>query len=247
MPNPPSPEANERAVDLAKLLNEPIEVLKSVDVIPLKRGFSKPQYPAGNVVPFPTSEDEIASKLANDPYLESKVSTYLEQVMDRQFRAKIIPATSWINLNTTEKATRQTVELVNDGFGVNQLVFLLAKAVNKESQVICIEEPEINLHPSIIRKLPKAFLDLTKEEEKQLVVSTHSENLIVALLAAVSKGEIEPEDIACYLVVKENGMTNFKRQSVTEEGQIEGGLRSFVEGELEDIQEFLGIQKEETR
>ena len=188
-------------------------------------------------------KEEVASLLAVDDYLDSKVSTYLEQTIDRQFRAKPQTGTSLTTLTTIEKSSKNTSDVVNDGFGVNQLVYLLAKTLNKTASTLCIEEPEINLHPSVVNRVPHTLIELVKDERKQLLISTHSESLIIALLSAISSGEITPNEVAFYLTVRNNGITAFETQHITEDGQIAEGLSSFMGGELESIETFFKARK----
>jgi hypothetical protein len=65
----------------------------------------------------------------------------------------------------------------------------------------------------------------------------------LSLLALVARNEIDPAGLACYHVKKEKRTSSFERQTVNEKGQIEGGLASFLEGELEDMKAFLGVQQ----
>ena len=131
---------------------------------------------------------------------------------------------------------------MNEGFGVNQLVHLLTKVLYSESGIVCIEEPEIHLHPTAIRRLARALTEMVREERsKHLIISTHSEQFIMSLLALVADGTYSPEDLAIYLVTKEGKESKFQRQQVNENGQVEGGLASFMEGELEDMKAFLGV------
>lgn len=107
---------------------------------------------------------------------------------------------------------------------------------------MCIEEPEIHLHPTAIRRLARALTEMVREERsKHLIISTHSEQFIMSLLALVADGTYSPEDLAIYLVTKEGKESKFQRQQVNENGQVEGGLASFMEGELEDMKAFLGV------
>ncbi|QWK10486.1 MAG: hypothetical protein KNN16_14150 [Thermoflexus hugenholtzii] len=69
----------------------------------------------------------------------------------------------------------------------------------------------------------------------------HSEAFLGALLAQVARGALRPADLACYFVERKDGVSVFTRQHVNERGQIEGGLRTFVEAELEDLRVFLGV------
>jgi predicted ATPase len=222
-----------------KLINSIVEHVRAFDIVPMTRGFTKAQYGIVSSKAFPINDDEVVSKLANDDLLDRKVSTYLEQVVDRQSITKTAPGTTLVHLYTTEKESKQTMDIVNDGFGVNQLVYLLAKSLIKNLDVLCIEEPELNLHPQIINKLPGLFIELARDESRQVFISTHSESLMLAILNSVSAGLIRGADVACYLTKKQNGLTTFKRESVTKDGQIEGGLVSFIAANVEDITNFF--------
>lgn len=234
-------QTGEEARKVNTLLNSTAEALRQVDFIPLRRGFFKPQYNATTVSPALLGEDEVATFLAQDPYIRGKVSYYLEEATNRAFATHTPLGTAMFFLQSTDKSSGLTTELVNDGFGTNQLVYLLAKALRSEARFVCVEEPEINLHSTSVRKLAQAITRMVREEEKQFLISTHSETLVLALLSQVAKHEIEPEDLACYLATKTKRTTDFERQKVNDKGQIEGGLKSFMEAELEDLKVFLGV------
>jgi len=92
--------------------------------------------------------------------------------------------------------TGQTNFLVNEGSGTNQLVTILAKTFQTGKKFICIDEPEIHLHPSMVRKLSGAFVDIVNSDsDRQFLVSTHSEHFVQALLEKVAQGEINPDDV----------------------------------------------------
>jgi len=237
-PSQPDEESQQRARQLMVFLNTPTETLRKVGIIPLKRGFSKTHFqttPVGQMI----LEDEIAALLSMDKYLESKVSVYLERIFKRDFRVHVTPGTALFSLDATDRETGLGTELVNDGFGVNQIVYLLARCLHREAQWLCIEEPEIHLHPSAIRNLARVLVQIVREEGKRFLISTHSENLLTALLTLVSSGELSGTELACYYARKEKKETVFELQKINEKGQIEGGLASFLEAELSDLKVFL--------
>jgi AAA15 family ATPase/GTPase len=238
----PSQEAQEGANKLATYLNELIETIRKVSFVPLKRGFSKPQFSTVSISPMIATEDEIASFISNNnKYLVPKISLYLEKILERDLRVNFTPGTAIFSLDATDRNSGIASELVNEGFGVNQIVYILAKCLHHDAGWVCIEEPEIHLHPTAIRNLARALARIVREEEKQFVISTHSESFLLALLALVDEGELKPAELACYLAQKEKRVTRFERQVVNEKGQIEGGLMTFIEGELEDIRTFMKI------
>jgi predicted ATPase len=135
---------------------------------------------------------------------------------------------------------RLSHNLVNDGFGFNQLVYILTLALWKETDVLIVEEPEIHLHPSMIREFMRAIVELAKSG-KQFLLSTHSESLVSACLSLIARQEAASEQFAFYLagIDPEKGHTVFHRQEVNEKGQIDGGLESFMKAELEDLKALL--------
>lgn len=236
-----SPGDLQRASAHVVAMNGPAEVLRRAGIVPLKRGFSKPYYQSQPLSPLLITEDEVATHLSLDKYLISRVSFYLEKILDRDFRVNVQPGTAIFSLDATDRRTGVATELVNDGFGVNQMVFFLAKALSRDAELTCVEEPEIHLHPSAVRAFGRALAEMINIEKKAFLVSTHSEAFVTSLLALVAEGRLSAADVAFYFVRKEGKKAVFERQSVHADGQIEGGLGSFMEGELQDLRSFLKV------
>ena len=240
------PKAQDEANLVSAMMNAPAEALRRVAVAPPVRGFWKPEYSTVGLTPLLISQEEMATYLANNRYLEGKISNYLEQVLERDFRVHVKPGTGIFTLDVTDRPAGLPIEIVNDGVGVNQLVYLLAKTLHNDTEWVCLEEPEIHLHPSAVRRLSQAFVKIMKHEQKRFLISTQSEALIIGLLREVGSGHISPGDIAFYFARRKGRTTEFERQAVNEKGQIEGGLLSFAQAELEDLKQFLVEGKQST-
>jgi energy-coupling factor transporter ATP-binding protein EcfA2 len=241
-PTQPTAETQAKAQEIATHMNKSAEVIKAIDISPPTRGFFKPFYTPASPSLTPTTEDEVASVVINDVHLPGRIMIYAEEIFNRDFTIRTPSGTSTNYFMATDKRSRIPVYLVNEGFGVNQVIYLLAKVLRIDVRTILIEEPEVHLHPSVIRNFVKSLCSLAKEEEKQIVLVTHSEQFLFALLGLVVDGILTPDDIRCYLTTKERKNTTFEEQKVHENGQIEGGLKSFMEGEMEDIKKFLGVK-----
>jgi predicted ATPase len=237
-------ESQAMATRIAERLNAPVEALRRVDVCPHRRGFFKPTYSPTQLTPTPTSEDEVATLIINDQNAAPRISINTIEIFDRDFRTHTAPGTAITFLQTTEqRGARVPGLLVNDGFGVNQVVYMLAKIHRPETDTILIEEPEVHLHPTVIRRFARVLAHLARDERQQLVFTTHSEQFLLALLACVKEGLLPPDDVACYHVIRDGKRTSFNRELVSRNGQISGGLSSFLEGELEDIKTFLSVHE----
>ena len=239
-----SQDAQAKAVKIAEAVNAPVEAIKRVDVCPHRRGFFKPSYSPAPLTPTPTSEDEVATLIISDQNSPPRISINTVEIFQRDFRTYTPPGTATTFLQTTE-VTGASVPglLVNDGFGVNQVVYMLAKIHRPESETILIEEPEIHLHPTVIREFARVLSHLVNEEGKQLVFTTHSEQFLLSLLACVKEKRLRAEQLRCYHVSRERKQTVFNHEPVSNDGQISGGLSSFMEGELRDIKSFLAVNE----
>ena len=138
-----------------------------------------------------TSEAEIATLLANDRDLSGKVTFYLEKIVERTFSVYATPGTTNFYLQTMDRKNGFAADLFNEGLGTNQLVTILAKIMQKNNKFICIDEPEIHLHPTIIDKLVSVLIEKAENEDKQFLVSTYSEHFINSLLKNVVDKKIK--------------------------------------------------------
>lgn len=232
---------NEATVILKRIFQLPLNEFAKIDFVPLRRGFTQPYFnpvPLGALI---SSEAEIASLLGNDRDLVGKVTFYLEKIVDRTFSVYSPPGIATIYLQTMDRKNGFTADLVNEGLGTNQLVTILAKIMQKSNKFICIDEPEIHLHPTIIDKLVSVLIEMAEHEDKQFLVSTHSEHFINSLLKSVVDGKIKNEEIKVYYLNKTRKETKTEFQEINADGQIKGGLKNFYQTELNNLKTFFKI------
>jgi predicted ATPase len=203
----------------------------------------KPIYTAVPMQPQLLNEDELATVLAADRDLEGKVAYYLEKIVNRSFSVRPTIGTSTFNLQMRDKKTGFVCDLVNEGFGTNQLVTILTKSLRKEIETICIEETEIHLHPEAIDKLVSVFIEMAKEESKSFIISSHSEHVILSFLNRIVSGQIDPSFLKILYLFKDGKSTNVEEQVINEKGQITGGLKSFYDSELHEVKNFFKVNE----
>lgn len=230
--------------NLISKLNEIANTIKQVDIAPHNRGFFEAFYSHYLRYEVPhvlISDEEVASAIINQEDLVPKISKALEEIANKSFRIHPIQGIPLSRFLIQEKGSNQEILITNEGFGINQVVYMLTKLYLKDKKIILIEEPEIHLHPSIIRKLAKIMCKIVEEENKQIILTTHSEVFVSSLLSAIRRKDISHKKVKFYLVEKEKGETIFKEQECDDKGRIKGGLSSFMEGELEDLKAFFEI------
>ena len=191
-------------------------------------------------------EQEVAFLLGSDRDLEGRVSVTLEKMANRSFSTRQVAlGAGSFYLQTTDRETGFVCDLVNEGFGLNQLVYLLAKVLRKDVFWFGIEEPETHLHPEALTKLAEQLVSIAKLHQKRFLIASHSEHFVASLLNLVAQGRATVDDIAIHFVAKdESNLTRIAVQKINEQGQIEGGLKSFYEPSIRALEDFLGPQRD---
>ena len=112
-------------------------------------------------------------------------------------------AGEFITIALTDKAGTQ-VTLADVGYGINQLLPIIIEGIaSEEGSIICVEQPEIHLHPRLQANIADLMIDTIADERgkrKQWIVETHSELLILRLQRRIREGKIKPEDISVLYV-----------------------------------------------
>ena len=103
-----------------------------------------------------------------------------------------------------EEGELVAVTLADVGFGITQLLPVIIESVaSHEGSIICVEQPEIHLHPRLQANIADLMIDTIDDEpgkRKQWIVETHSELLILRLQRRIREGKIKPEDISVLYV-----------------------------------------------
>lgn len=215
---------------LANQVEYPIQSLSELELIPTIRGFSKPifnQRPLNGLY----EEEQVATLLAIDKSLQAKVSNYFEQITDRRFSISMGPGGGFFYLQVREPNSQFATELINQGMGINQILYLLTKILYDKNRLISIDEPEIHLHPTLIERFVKVLVEIAEEEDKQFIFSTHSEHWLMSMLAEVYEQKISADNLKVYYLEKSGTETKIEAQKVYPNGQIEGGLKNFLEAQ----------------
>ena len=115
---------------------------------------------------------------------------------------------------------------------------LLLQLVSAEKgATVMIEEPEIHLHPKAQGEIAEVLAEVALEEDKQVIMTTHSEHITGRLLTLVAEEKLTPDDLAIYAFEKdeETGECSAKSLRVTDDGKVEGAIHDFFQVSLAEM------------
>lgn len=118
-------------------------------------------------------------------------------------------AGEYISVNLIDKQTDTKITLPDVGFGINQLLPIIVEGVatrsrsflDPEDTIICLEQPEIHLHPRLQAEIADFMIETSKgSNSKQWIVETHSELLIRRVQRRIEEGSLSPSDVCVVYV-----------------------------------------------
>ena len=209
--------------------------------VPAARGLVRPLYELGNdyqeqislLDGFGAQEEQLATNLVYSRPVE-EICPNIKKVTGTGFA----PKPSLARLVEVKSLTPSgAVNIVAEGFGSNTLIQLLHQLIlADEGATVLIEEPEIHLHPKAQADLAEVLAETAKAEDKQIIMTTHSEHLVERLLLLVAEGTLSSDDVAIYSFRKDEKGECFAAEiEVTENGQVEGGLTDFYANNLDTL------------
>ena len=218
--------------------------LRNLEFVQSARGFVQPSYPLRDEPSEEISlhkglsglEELLATNLVYSTPMQ-QLSALIEKVTGTGLDTKMVPGR---RVEVRSLAPNGAVNIVAEGFGTNALIQLLLQLITAErGATVLIEEPEIHLHPKAQAELAEVMAETAKAEDKQIIMTTHSEYVAGRLLTLVAEGKLTTDELAIYYFEKdEKGECTATEIEVTERGQVKGGLTGFHEATRDEMRRY---------
>lgn len=189
----------------------------------------------------------LLSSLAYDNDLVDKISTFMEKLFGKKIRYSLLPSTLGLYQGYSQTdGVHGTVDFYdskirafasNTGFGSNQILFMFTQLLDcPKGSTVLIEEPEISLHPSAQKELVDILIEIAKSQNKQLIISSHSEHIAFALFRARDEGTLGKEELSVYSFTQAK---DSKYSSVEEIENLHDSLKAFLGNDPSLILQYI--------
>lgn len=186
--------------------------------------------------------------------LEETVASWLSRLgLATSFEvSEIAPGRSEYEVRVQARRRSPTVQLTDVGFGVSQVLPVIAQMFYAApGSILLVEQPEMHLHPRAQSELGDLLIEAVTARENaadrniQLIVESHSEHLLRRIQRRVAEGGIAPEKVALYFCQPGSSGSVIQRLELDEYGDILNWPEEFFGDELGDllIQTREGMQR----
>ena len=128
------------------------------------------------------------------------------------------------------------VHLTDVGFGVSQVLpVLILCYYAPEGSILILEQPEAHLHPKVQSELADVLIDVVKNRNIQIILESHSENLLIRLMRRMAEEKISTEDMALYSCQINNGTSEIEPLKIDDYGNISNWPQNFFGDEMGDL------------
>ncbi|OWF75503.1 hypothetical protein B4903_20025 [Yersinia frederiksenii] len=133
-----------------------------------------------------------------------------------------------ISIILEDRRNKTQVTPMDVGFGIGQVLPIITDAVISRDNIICVEQPEIHLHPRLQAHLADLFIDSVIHRDpvkgdrikNQWIIETHSESLILRIQRRIREKKISKELVKVYYVNAEDGGSKILELPLDDDGDF---------------------------
>ncbi|UCE14784.1 MAG: DUF3696 domain-containing protein, partial [Candidatus Heimdallarchaeota archaeon] len=156
--------------------------------------------------------------------IQEKVNKKLQQ-LGIEYHVNVTPIADdtkdIFSVRLLDRTLKTDVGIADVGFGISQILPIIVQSYLSVDNVICIEQPEIHVHPRLQTELAQLFYERIKENrELQYVIETHSEHLILRFQKLIRNKLLDPNDISVLYLTKEEGGIVCKELEINQKGNF---------------------------
>ncbi|GGU34218.1 AAA family ATPase [Nocardioides albus] len=137
-------------------------------------------------------------------------------------------------------------DLTTIGVGASQVLPVLAMVLAADQDaIVCLEQPELHLHPAVQSRLADFFL--YARPDIKLVVETHSEYLITRIRRRVAEDLTRASDATILFAEQDHGVSTVRSLKLDATGDLSDWPAGFFDTQESDARALVSAVSERTR
>ena len=157
----------------------------------------------------------------------ARFASQVAEVDNISFRSQVAGLSTQVKARN--KRTQAISYLADFGFGVSQCLPLFIQGVMHDPhQLLLVEQPEAQLHPTAQLEIGSFFAEIWREREIPSLIETHSANILLRLRRLVKEEKIKPSEISVAFFSTEErakgAVATVKNLDIKDDGSLEKGL-----------------------
>lgn len=197
---------------------------------------SYPNKPAGYEF---TESGDVVNFIAYNDDSRQELSNWLSRVFgeDIQLSTKFIPD---YRVSLEVHRGREVTNVAHEGAGMQNIIWPLSQiSASPPHALIALEEPEIHIHPKAQAQLGTILADIAQPGDKQILITTQSEHILMSFLTEAVKSGASPDDFRVYYCTSHNRVAEIEELRLDPDGGLDGGLKGFFEAGFDETQRYL--------
>ena len=190
-----------------------------------------------------SSGENMLSALFSDKKLVMRVNNFLA-MMEMPYKIKIHQLESQetlgyvIHMALVNKHTNIELAPTDVGVGYSQVLPLITQAALSRRSLVCVEQPELHLHPAMQARIADVFIEAAMGGSNvQFLIETHSESLMLRFLRRIREGLLDPESIqVLYVDQDSDGASHIHELPISPSGEfLAEWPQGFFDERLEEL------------
>ncbi len=193
--------------------------MEKMFIIPGLRSMPKRYFAKGIQTSYIGARAEnLAETLAN-PEISKDTNKWLKK-LEIPYSVKVVNVENHYEIIWKPNNKKISIYQNHIGLGYPLILPFIVQCLTAKNKIIVVEEPEVHLHPKLQADLGDLIVESSIKNDNQIILETHSEDLLLRLLKKVRDKKIPPKFISANYVLKDGQKpSEVKKIIINSDGQ----------------------------
>ena len=132
--------------------------------------------------------------------------------------------------------------IMDVGYGVSQILPVLARIFISRENRFLLQQPEVHLHPRGQAELTSLFVKTIKQRQHAFIIETHSDYMVDRARIEIRKGNIAPDDVSLVYMEPKGSRVKAHNISFDEQANFINVPASYGDFFLKETDRLLGFE-----